>query len=277
LGQSATPETIAGLREQLGLDRPAYVRYFEWLAGFVMGDLGTSLANGAQISQLVSDRLGNTLLLAGLTAAFAVPLAITLGLLAATFPGSLLDRVISGFSLIAVSVPEFLLATVLVLFFAVKLGWFSSVSYVIEFNSVGHFFKTMTLPVVVLSSAITAQMARMVRATVLNTLGAPYIEMAVLKGAPRKRIIFLHAVVNIIGPIANVIALNLAYLVSGVVIVETMFAYPGLAKMIVDGVASRDFPVVQSCALIFCATYIILMLIADLVAILSNPRMRRSK
>ena len=268
---------MAGLREQLGLNRPAYVRYFDWLAGFITGDLGTSLANGAQISQLVAERLGNTLVLAGLTAAVAVPLAISLGMLAATFPGSLLDRAVSGFSLIAVSIPEFLLATLLVLFLAVKLGWFSSVSYVIEFRSIGHFFNVMTLPVVVLASSITAQMARMVRATTLNVLGSSHVEMALLKGAPRWKIIFIHAGVNIIGPIANVVALNLAYLVSGVVIVETMFAYPGLAKMIVDGVATRDFPVVQSCALIFCAVYIVLMLIADLVAIVSNPRMRRPR
>jgi peptide/nickel transport system permease protein len=276
LGQSATPETLAGLRAQLGLDRPPHIRYFEWLAGFVTGDLGTSLANDADIATLISQRLGNTLLLAGTTAALAVPLAVGLGLLAATVPGSILDRTITAASLFFVSIPEFLLATIFVLFFAVKLRWFSAISYVTEFNSVSHFFSTMTLPIVVLSAALTAQMARMVRATVLNVLSMPYIEMALLKGVKRNKIIFLHGVVNVIGPIANVIALNLAYLVSGVVIVETIFAYPGLAKMIVDAVATRDFPVVQSCALIFCATYIVLMLVADIVAILSNPRMRRS-
>jgi peptide/nickel transport system permease protein len=129
------------------------------------------------------------------------------------------------------------------------------------------------MPILTLSFAITAQMARMTRATVLNIMDSPYIEMAILKGAPRKRIIFLHAVVNVIGPIANVVALNLAYLVSGVVIVETIFAYPGLAKLIVDAVSTRDFPVVQSCAMVFCTAFIIFMLIADIVAIASNPKL----
>ena len=276
LGRSATPESLAALRETMGLNEPAYIRYFKWLFGFVTGDMGVSLANGAQITDLVAQRLGNTLILAGVTALVAIPFAVILGLLAATFPGSLLDTGISFLSLTLVSTPDFLLASILVVVFAVGLGWFPAVSYVNEFKSIGHFFQTMTLPVLTLTAVITAQMTRMVRATVLNILASPYVEMAMLKGVSRTKIIFLHALVNTIGPIANVIALNLAYLISGVVIVETIFAYPGLAKLIVDGVATRDFAIVQSCALIFCLGYIILMLTADILAIISNPRLRRS-
>ena len=277
LGRSATPETLAAVREQMGLNEPALFRYFSWLGGFVTGDMGTSLANGVEISSLVEDRLTNTLVLAGTTALFAVPLSVCLGLVSATFPGTILDKVISLASLSFVSIPDFLLASILVIIFAVGLHWFPSVSYITDgFRDVGHFFQVMTLPVLTLSAAITAQMTRMVRATIVNILASPYVEMALLKGVPRRKIIFVHALVNTIGPIANVIALNLAYLISGVVIVETIFAYPGLAKLIVDGVTTRDFPIVQSCALIFCFGYIIFMLIADILAIVSNPRLRRA-
>ncbi len=274
LGQSATPETLAGLRDKLGLNRPLIERYADWLWGFVTGDLGTSLASGAQITQLIGERLANTLILAGLTAAIAVPLAVFLGLYGATFPGSKTDRGVSVISLVLVSIPEFLLGTILVIIFSVKLGWFPAISYMTTVSSVGRFISVITLPILTLAAAITAQMARMTRATVLNILGAPYIEMALLKGISRWKIVFRHALPNAIGPIANVVALNLAYLVSGVVIVEVIFAYPGLAKLMVDAVASRDYPVVQSCALIFCTSYILFMLIADIIALTSNPRMR---
>ena len=274
LGQSATPETVAALREKMGLNDPAIHRYVNWLAGFVTGDLGVSIASGADISQLIGERLRNTLLLAGVTAVIVVPLAIGLGLVAAMYPESPFDRGLSVVSMIFVSVPEFLLATVVVMLFAVQLGWFPAVSYVTEFRSFGHMVSTLALPVLALSASLTAQMSRMTRAAVINILGSPYIEMALLKGIDRRRIVLRHAAANAIGPIANIVALNLAYLVSGVVIVETIFAFPGLAKLIVDGVASRDFPVVQSCAMVFCAAYILLMLVADIVAIISNPRLR---
>ena len=277
LGQSATPEAVAGLRETLGLDRPAHVRYLEWLGGFVTGDLGTSLASRADIALLIGERLANTLLLAGTAAVIVVPLSICLGLLAAMYPESLFDRTVSIGTLFLVATPEFLLGTLLVIFFAVKLQWFPAVAYVTEFRSIGHFFTTMALPILTLAAALTAQMTRMTRATIVNILGSSYIEMALLKGVRRWRMIFVHALRNAIGPIANVVALNLAYLISGVVITETIFAYPGLAKLIVDAVASRDFPVVQACAMVFCAAYIIFMLLADIVAIVSNPRLRNPR
>jgi peptide/nickel transport system permease protein len=277
LGQSATPETLATLRTQLGLDRPAYVRYFSWLVGLMTGNLGVSLASGAQISGLIAERFANTLILAGVTAAFVVPLAIVLGLLAAMYPESVFDRIVSIGSLCLVATPVFLLGTVLVLVFAVHLRWVPAIAYVTEFRSTGHFFQTMTLPVVTLAAALIAQMARMTRATILNIMGSSYVEMALLKGVRRWRIIFVHAMRNAVGPIANVVALNLAYMVSGVVIVETIFAYPGLAKLIVDAVSSRDFPLVQSCAMVFCTAYIVFMLMADIFAITSNPRLKHPK
>ncbi|MEW6267628.1 MAG: ABC transporter permease [Thermodesulfobacteriota bacterium] len=273
LGQSATPETVAGLRGQLGLDRPAQVRYLTWLRGFVSGDLGVSLASGVPITKLIKERLGNTLFLAAVTAVMAVPIAILLGLLAAMFPGSLFDRAVSVLTLCLVAIPEFLSGSILVLIFAVYLGWLPAIAYITEFRSVGQLLSSLAMPILTLSFSITAQMARMTRATVLNIMDSSYIEMALLKGVSRGRIIFRHSIINVIGPIANVVALNLTFLVGGVVIVETIFAFPGLAKLIVDAVSTRDFPVVQSCAMVFCAAYILFMLIADIVAIVSNPKL----
>ncbi len=273
LGQSATPETVAALRGQLGLDRPAPVRYFDWMKGFVGGDLGVSLSSGAPISSLITDRIGNTLILAAITAAISVPTAIVLGLLAAMFPGSFFDRIVSIVTLYLVAVPEFLTGSLLVMIFSVYLGWLPAISYITEYNSLGQLAASMAMPVITLAFTITAQMARMTRATILNILDSPYIEMAVLKGVSRSRIIFRHSLVNVIGPIANVVALNMTFLIGGVVIVETIFAYPGLAKLIVDAVSTRDFPVVQSCALVFCMAYVLFMLLADIVAIVSNPRL----
>lgn len=273
LGQSATPETLAGLRSQLGLDRPAYVRYLGWLGGFVKGDLGTSLSGGTPISGLIKERLGNTLFLAGITASLAVPFALLIGSFAAMFPGSIFDRGVSVITLYLVAMPDFLVGSVLVLIFAVELGWLPAISYMTESASTGQLLSSIAMPIATLAFAITAQMARMTRATILNIMDSPYIEMALLKGVSRRRIIFKHATVNVIGPIANVIALNLTFLIGGVVIVETIFAYPGMAKLIVDAVSTRDYPVVQACALIFCFAYVMFMLAADIIAIIANPKL----
>jgi peptide/nickel transport system permease protein len=273
LGQSATPETLAGLRTQLGLDRPAYARYLGWLGNLIAGDLGVSLSGGTPISGLIKERLGNTLFLAGLTASFAVPLALLIGALAAMFPGSIFDRSVSVVTLYLVAMPDFLVGSILVLIFAVELGWLPAISYMTESASTGQLLSSIAMPIVTLAFAITAQMARMTRATILNVMDSPYIEMALLKGVSRRRIIFKHASVNVLGPIANVIALNLTFLIGGVVIVETIFAYPGMAKLIVDAVSTRDYPVVQSCALIFCFAYVLFMLAADIIAIIANPKL----
>ncbi len=277
LGQSATPEALAALRAELGLDQPAYARYFEWLVGMVTGDLGISKAGGATISSLIDFRLANTLFLGGIVAAISVPLAVTLGLLAAMYPGTWLDRALTFGTMSLVAVPEFLIATFLVLIFAVKLRWLPSIAYMSGGETFWELMRALAMPILTLTIVVSAQMIRMTRAGILNVMNSPYIEMAILKGVPRKRIILRHALFNAIGPIVNVIALNLAYLVSGVVIVETIFAYPGLAKLMIDGVQTRDFPLVQATAMIFCGVYVFLILTADVAAILSNPRLRHPK
>ena len=277
LGQSATPETLAALRAELGMDRPGYVRYFLWLGNMVSGDLGTSKAGGASISSLIGGRIGNTMLMAGLVALISIPISIALGLWAAMHPGTWLDRAVTFGTLSTISVPEFFIATVLVLILAVELHWLPSTAYLSGNESFFQLMKSLAMPLITLVIVVSAQMIRMTRAGILNVMSSPYIEMAILKGVPRGRIILRHAFFNAIGPIVNVIALNLAYLVSGVVIVETIFAYPGLAKLMIDGVQTRDLPLVQACAMIFCGTYVVLILLADIASILSNPRLRNPK
>jgi peptide/nickel transport system permease protein len=277
LGQSATPENLAKLRAELGLDKPAVVRYFEWLGDMITFDLGVSKAGGAGIGDLIGGRLYNTFFLGGIVAAIAVPLSVFLGLLAAMYPGTWLDRAVTFGTLSLISVPEFFIATLCVLVLSVQLHWLPAVAYMSGDETFFQLMRALLLPIIVLVIVISAQMIRMTRAGILNVLHSPYIEMAILKGVPRKRIILRHALFNAIGPIVNVIALNLAYLVSGVVIIETIFAYPGLAKLMVDGVQTRDLPLVQACAMIFCGTYVALILTADIASILSNPRLRQPK
>lgn len=272
LGQSATPETVAAFRRELGLDQPAVQRYFQWLAGALHGDFGNSLSNNRPISDLLSARLGNTLFLAAFAAAISVPLALTLGVLAALYRNSVFDRLCNVVALICVSLPEFFVAYVLILFLAVRMALFPSLSNIDPAMPIGELLYRSFLPALTLVLVVVAHMMRMTRAAIINVLASPYIEMARLKGMGRLRVILFHALPNALAPIINVVALNLAYLVVGVVVVEVVFVYPGLGQLFVDAVTHRDVMVVQSVGLIFAAAYILLNLIADLLSIVSNPR-----
>jgi len=277
LGQAATPETVAQFRKEVGLDKPAHVRYLYWLGGIMKGDFGTSLANQLEISDLIGKRLKNTLFLASLAALIAVPLSLLLGVLAALYRNSFYDRAVNAVTLSSISVPEFFFAYVLIIILAVNLGWFPSLSNVsVEMPFWEKAYKSF-LPALTLTLVIVAHMMRMTRAAIINLLASPYIEMANLKGIRKFRIIVHHALPNAWAPIINVIVFNLAYLVVGVVVVEVVFVYPGLGQLMVDSVQVRDIPVVQACSLIFAATYILLNLTADILAILTNPRLLHPK
>ncbi len=273
LGQSATPETVAAFRHELKLDLPAYERYLDWLGGMLKGDLGRSLANKREISELIGKRLLNTLFLASMAAAIAVPLAVTLGVLAALYRNSLFDRAINVVTLTTISFPEFFVAYILILLLAVKINLFPSISNVSSDLDFWDRVYRIALPAMTLTLVIVAHMMRMTRAAIINLLASPYIEMAVLKGIKRSRIILRHALPNALSPIINVIVINLAYLVVGVVVVEVVFVYPGLGQLLVDSVSKRDIPVVQASSMIFAATYILLNLTADILSIVSNPRL----
>ena len=273
LGQSATPEIVAAFRRELGLDQPLITRYFDWIGGILTGDFGNSLANGRPVADLLGARLGNTLFLAGYAAVIAVPLAVTLGLLAALWRGSLFDKGINIATLTAISFPEFFIAYILMFWLSVQMGWFPSIADPGVAPSFMDRLVRAFLPAITLVLVVTAHMMRMTRAAVVNVLGAPYIQMARLKGASQWRIVTRHALPNALAPVINVIALNIAWLITGVVIVEVVFVYPGLGQLMVDSVTNRDMPVVQACALIFAAVYILLNLAADVLAIATNPRL----
>jgi peptide/nickel transport system permease protein len=274
LGQGATPQAVAALTAEMHLNQPAALRYLIWLGGLVSGNLGHSLVNGDAVASLIASRLPNSLLLAGLTALVSVPIALTLGVTAAIWRGTAYDRIVNVITVASVSVPEFLVATLAVLIFAVRLHWLPALAYLAGAESLADYFRVFAMPVLTLSFATVAQMARMTRATLVNTLESSYVEMAVLKGARPARVVLRHALPNAIGPIANAIALSLSFLLGGIIIVETIFDYPGLAKLMVDAVSTRDMPLIQACAMLFCAFYLLLVLIADIAAILSNPRLR---
>ena len=313
LGQAATEETKAAFNKELGLDQPAYLRYLQWLGaapgwtdkvgdndigrckvadkpveewprfcGVLQGDFGKSFsgrnASGIDRSRTVSDLIGvrlyNTFFLAAMTAIVAVPLALFLGITAALYRNTGYDRVSNAATLTTISFPDFFVAYILQLIFATILGWTASSSIDISpESSLGDRIYYSLLPAMTLTLVIVAHMMRMTRAAIINLLASPYIEMARLKGVSQSGVILKHALPNAWAPIATVIAFNLAFLVVGVVVVEAVFKYPGVGQLMVDAVTTRDIPVVQACALVFAATYVILNLIADVVSIATNPRL----
>ena len=277
LQNNATPETLAQVRLELGLDRPAYVRFFEWLWGAVHGNLGRSLSNNVDVWKELKPRFLDTLFLATYAAVVAVPLAVGLGIIAAIRQGGIFDRFVNVFTLLTISVPEYFLAYILIKYVTVQLGWFPSIASVADTTTLGERLTLTFLPMLTLVLVIVAHMMRMTRASVLSIMASPYIEMAILKGLPKWRIVVQHALPNALAPIISVIALNLAYLITGVVVVETVFVYPGLSQLMVDAVSKHDVPVVQACGLIFASAFILLNMTADVLAILSNPRLRHPR
>ncbi|KQT61745.1 MULTISPECIES: ABC transporter permease [unclassified Aureimonas] len=275
LGQSATPEAVAGLRTAMHLDDPAILRFGRWLLGLLSGDLGMSYSSNMPVAQLIGGRLANTLKLAAVTSLVSVPIALALGITTAVLRGSLYDRIVTTLVVGLISIPEFMVATSAVLVFAVYLKWLPALAFANEVHSFGELLRVFAMPVITLAFVISAQMIRMTRAAVIETLKAPYVEMALLKGASRSRMVLRHALPNALGPVVNAVALSLSYLLGGVIIVETIFNYPGIAKLMVDAVATRDLPLIQTCAMIFCIGYLTLITTADLIAIVANPRLRR--
>lgn len=277
LGQSYTESAGDNFREKHGLNEPAYIRYFKWLGGALIGDFGTSYTSEAAVTEKIGPRFANTIFLAAYAAAIAIPISILLGLLTALYRNSSFDRGANVATLTSISSPEFFLGYVLVLFLAVKNPWFPAIGSLTDGMSLTEKLNAAFLPALTLVLVVTAHMMRMTRAAIINLLASPYIEMARLKGVPQRKVITHHALPNAWAPIINVIALNLAYLITGVVIVEVVFVYPGIGQVLVDAVSKQDFPVVQACCLIFAAVFIFLNLMADICSILTNPRLRHPK
>ena len=291
LGQAATPEAVAAIRADLGLDRPFTTRYFDWLVGAARGDFGTSFAqanfsdyvgensssNFGSVATQLAPRFANTVFLASVTAVIAIPISLAIGILAALYRYSVFDRVANVSTLTSISSPEFFVAYILILVLAVLNPLLPSLSNIFDGMSFAERLEKTLLPALTLTLVVTAHMMRMTRAAIINLLASPYIEMARLKGLSPFRIIVVHALPNALAPIINVVALNLAYLITGVVVVEVVFVYPGIGQLFVDSVKIRDIPVVQACCMVFASAYILLNLLADIMAILSNPRLRIPK
>jgi peptide/nickel transport system permease protein len=277
LGQEATAETVAAFRAELKLDLPPHVRYFHWLGDFLQGDLGNSLSNGRPIAELIGWRLSNTVFLASVAAVISVPLALFLGMLAALYRYSWFDRLINITTISTISMPEFFIGYVLIGLFSVQLNIFPSISNISDSMPFWEKIYIIILPCMTLMLVVVAHMMRMTRASIINVLTSPFIEMAELKGLTRGRIIFHHAFPNALPPIINVVVLDLAWMVVGVVIVEVVFVYPGLGQLLVDSVSKRDLPVVQASGLVFAGTYILLNLTADVLSMLSNPKLRNPR
>ncbi|NDW00940.1 ABC transporter permease [Salipiger sp. PrR002] len=277
LGQSATPESLAALRSELGLDVPALQRYFDWLGGILTGDMGRSMASGQPVSDLLWPRFWNTMALAAYAGVIAVPLAVGLGILAAAKRGTIFDRAANIAALAFVSLPEYFLGLLLVLWLSVKTGWLPSLADTYEGMGLAAWFNATTLPMLVLVMVTMAQILRMTRTTVLGVMDQPYIETAFLKGLKNGRVVMRHAAPNAAAPIVNVVSFNIAYLITGVVLVEAVFNYNGLGRFMVDAVSKRDLPMVQAAAMIFGAAYVILNMIADIAAIALNPRLRHPR
>ena len=277
LGQQATPDALRVFRLELGLDKPAYVRYFAWLVGVLHGDFGRALTNKRDIIEELAPRFGNTMFLAAYTSLIAVPLAVGLGVFSAVQEGRFSDRLVNIVTLVAISVPEFFVGYLLIIFLAIDLPLFPSLATVFPGMGIGDRFYVATLPALTLTMVVAAHMLRMTRNSVLSIMSTPYIEMAFLKGLSRGRVVMWHALPNAAGPIISIIALDLAYLVVGVVVVEVVFVYPGVGQYMVDAVAKRDVPVVQACGLVFAGVYVTLNTLADILAIIVNPRLRRRR
>lgn len=274
LGQNATPEALATLRESLGLNQPVLTRYFVWLSGFVTGDLGTSLANQQPVAELLWPRFWNTMALAAFAAVVSVPIAILLGLVTAVKRGGIFDRVINIVALAFVSLPEYFLGLLLILFLSIRFNLLPSLADTYEGMTFLEWVQATALPALTLVLVTVAQMMRMTRTAVLSVMDQAYVETAYLKGLRTKRVVTKHALPNAAAPIVNVVAFNIAYLITGVVLVEAVFNYNGLGRFMVDAVSKRDLPLVQAAALVFGAAYVILNIIADVAAIALNPRLR---
>jgi len=274
LGRDATPESLTQLRTELGLDRAAPVRYIAWLGGLVTGDLGQSLVSSRPVSEILAPRIFNTVLLSAFAFLIYLPLTIIPALLQALNRDRAVDHAFSLVTLVLLSLPDFLLATILLLTFVVMMPLLPAISLVDQTSSAGEYFRAMTLPALTLAIVMAVYAVRMLRDNLIEVLDSDYIRMAELKGLSRKRVLLRHALPNALVPTLNVTALNLAYLVGGVVVVEKVFSYPGFGSLLVDSLQLRDLPVIEATVMISAFVYVAANLIADVAAILLNPRLR---
>jgi peptide/nickel transport system permease protein len=273
-GDNATPEQVARLRATMGLDDSALVQFTRWLGQVLQGNLGASIFSNEPVLQLMGQRAEATLSLALATLAIAVPLAITLGVVAAHKAGTMTDRALMLLSVVGFSVPAFVIGYFLVWLFAIRLGWAPVQGYVPLAEGVADWARHLVLPAITLGLTYTALIARITRATVLEVLSEDFIRTARAKGLPVARILLRHALRNAGVPIATVIGIGVALLIGGVVVTETVFNIPGIGRLVVDAISRRDYPVIQGVILVASGIYVLLNLATDLSYTLIDPRIR---
>lgn len=278
LGQQATPERVAALNEQMGLDVPPVQRYFVWLAGVLTGDFGISIATNGPVSDLLGQTIINTLVLLVAAALIAIPAGIGIGIYSALHRGSKRETTITWFSLILAAMPEFVVGIALITLFATSVfRILPAVTMSPPGSQVWEYPAQLILPAATLILVVTPYIVRMTRATMIEAMGTGFVEMARLKGVPENQVVLRHALPHAIGPVAQVIAIQLAWMVGGVVVVEYLFRYPGVGQALIDAVSNRDVQVVQAISLLVAVVYVIVNLLADIVGILADPRLRSAK
>ena len=261
-------------RRDLGLERPALTRYADWAFGAVQGDFGVSLKGKKSISETVGTRFRNTVILGVTASMVGVPLAILLGIIAALWRDRPPDLWVSTTAIFAMTIPEFVSSTVLILIFSVWLGWLPGIVITQPDAPLFEFLSDIILPIVALALVMTAHILRMVRTSVIDVMASDYVQMAQLKGVPYWQMVFRHVLPNALLPTINLVALTIAWLLGGTVVIEVVFNYPGLGRLMVQSIFYRDLATVQAIALILATLYVGLNLFADLLTLVANPRLR---
>ena len=277
LGQLATPESLKAMREEFGLNTPPLQRYVNWLGDLVRGDLGDSLSRRKPVTELIGNRFRNTAVLAAAATIFAVPIAIVLGVIAGLTRDKWPDITVSLVAIISMTLPGFVIATVLIYIFAIRLDWFPAVTLIPSDAPISQLLPNIVLPIITLTFVMVAHILRLVRTNMIDVMLSDYVQMARLKGVPMIKIVFQHALPNAMLPTINIIALTIAWLVGGVAIVETIFNYPGIGSLMIHGITDKDLPLIQGIAIILAAIFIVINLIADLLSLFLNPRLRTER
>ena len=274
LGRDATEESLALLREEFGLNRSMLTRYFDWFGGALQGDLGDSLVRRKPISELIGNRLRNTLVLATISSVVGIPLAILLGVFTGLMRDKWPDITVSTIAIAGMTLPEFVTGTILIYIFAIRLKWYDAVITVASDASISELIPNIRLPIITLTIVMVAHILRLVRTSMIDVMISDYVNMARLKGVPAWRIVFRHALPNAMLPTINIVALTIAWLLGGVVIIESVFNFPGIGTLMINGISDRDLFLVQGIAIILATIYIFVNLAADIATLLLNPRLR---
>ena len=274
LEREAYGAALEACYKRLGLDIPAYERYVSWAIGVIQGDFGYSLSGEMKINDVLGPRVKNSLVLASASILIGIPIALLLGIITALWRDKMPDIIISTFTIFSMTIPEFISATLLILIVAIWLEWLPGIVIVPTGASVSELLPNIILPVIAISMIMTAHMARMVRSSVIQVMASDYVQMAILKGVPYWKMVFKHVLPNALLPAINVVALTIAWFLGGVVVTEVVFNYPGLGRLVIESISNRDLPVVQALAIILASIYVIINLIADLLTLMLNPRLK---